>query len=71
MSAAAEADTTTNTYSTPTFLSALVTGLITFTVYTVLFWLLHSRFQKVYQPRTLLAPERLVTLLDIDSLSEG
>jgi hypothetical protein len=31
--------------------------VITFTVYTVIFWLLHSRFQGVYQPRTLLAPE--------------
>jgi hypothetical protein len=71
MSAAAEEDTTNNTHSTATFLSALVTGLVTFAVYTFLFWLLHSRFQKVYQPRTLLAPERSVTLLDIHSLSES
>jgi hypothetical protein len=56
MSAAGQ-DTSPDTHSTATFLTALVTGIITMTVYTLLFFLLRGKFQRVYQPRTLLAPE--------------
>jgi hypothetical protein len=55
---AAGADTSDNSHTTATFLAALVTAGITMTVYTALFIVLRGKFQRVYQPRTLLAPER-------------
>ncbi|EIN09034.1 DUF221-domain-containing protein [Punctularia strigosozonata HHB-11173 SS5] len=46
----------TSTATTPSFLSALVVGVVVFAVYMIAFFLLHGRYRHIYQPRTLLAP---------------
>ncbi|EJD53507.1 DUF221-domain-containing protein [Auricularia subglabra TFB-10046 SS5] len=57
----AEKGDDTTTANTGTFVSALITGLVIGGVYLTLFYVLHSRDQKVFQPRTYLgAPEKRV-----------
>ncbi|KZT52528.1 DUF221-domain-containing protein [Calocera cornea HHB12733] len=50
-------DTSNSTHSTSTFVSALVVGLIVAGVYLAVFFLLHAKNKRIYQSRTLLAPE--------------
>ncbi|KZV82767.1 DUF221-domain-containing protein [Exidia glandulosa HHB12029] len=53
MSATGQDTTSSNT---KTFVSALITGLVVGGVYLTLFYVLHSRNQKIFQPRSYLGP---------------
>ncbi|EJU00089.1 DUF221-domain-containing protein [Dacryopinax primogenitus] len=50
-------NTSNTTNNTNSFISALVIGLVVAGVYLVVFFLLHAKNRRVYQSRTLVAPE--------------
>jgi len=48
--------------NTKTFVAALITGLVVGAVYIGLFYVLHGRNQKVFQPKSYLGPPQSVML---------